>query len=112
MQERQHVDPDWRDEPFYKNRYPDRVEFNGEVLVYSDTSMWKVNDSDLATWQNAAADSDEVVRHQRFNPILDYGAPNLLDASWQEAASMNPTHNGSVAGESDEWHSMQQVLTS
>lgn len=103
------MDPDWQDEPFYKNRYPDRVFVPDELFVYSDTSMWKVNDSDLATWQNAAGDSDEVVRNQRFNPVLDYGAPNLLDASWQETASMNPTHNGSEAGVSDEWQSMQQV---
>lgn len=108
MQEQQHVDPDWQNEPYYKNRYPDVFEANPiNQVLYS--SMWKVQDADYSVWQDAASSADENVRNQRTHPVLDYGAPNLLYASWSETASMDPTHNGSQAGVSDEWQSMQEV---
>eukprot|EP00892_Ulva_mutabilis_P004822 jgi/Ulvmu1/2711/UM014_0167.1 len=105
MQERQHVNPDWQNEPYYKSRFPD---IYGSEVIHS--SMWTVQDSDYSVWEDAANSTDPLVQSQRVHPVLDYGAPNLLYGSWAETASMDPTHNGSQAGVSDEWRSMQEAL--
>lgn len=119
MQERQHVDPDWKNEPFYYSRFPDQKvvytqqgnETTDLLYVFNDTSMWKLSEEDLVKWQNAESDTgeNELERIQRTHPILDYGAPNLLYASWEDTASMNPDHIGREADVSNEWQNMQEV---
>ena len=106
MRESQHVDPDWEQEPFYLNKYP--FEYPDSPNMKPEMSMWKVRDEDLSTLKNAA-DGDGQAWLQRHQPILDYGAPNLLNASWEETAVMNITHTGGQAGPSNEWQSMSQV---
>ena len=113
MLERQHVDPDWQHEPYHNNSFPDEY-YHGSGTNVLHSSMWKVQSGDdYDRWLNASSQSEtSSAFYQRTHPVLDYGAPNLLYASWQETASMDPTHNGSQAGVSDEWQSMEEVCPS
>lgn len=108
MHESQYVDPDWKDEPYHNSSYP--LTFTDDYIE-PQMSMWKLKEGeDFDNWNTASAEDGDDSYLQRRQPILDYGAPNLLSASWNETGSfMEPTHTGGRVNYSNEWESMSQV---